>query len=98
VSHFEVGRILACGPRGYFINTIRQLSLRITVLSTCLTKPYHLCGARSIAKGAAKEGTIVPRVFRRAGANRVDPDCMDQRQSYRRLPPDSAGEESDHED
>jgi len=67
VSHFEVGGILACGPRGYFINTIRPLSLCITVLSTCLTKPCHLCGARSIAKRAAKEGTIVPWVFRRAG-------------------------------
>jgi len=44
VSHFEVGGILACGPRGYFINTIRPLSLCITVLSTCLTKPCHLCG------------------------------------------------------
>jgi len=44
VSHFEVGGILACGSRGYFINTIRPLSLCITVLSTCLTKPCHLCG------------------------------------------------------
>jgi hypothetical protein len=46
VSDFEVGGILACGPRGYFINTIRPLSLCITVLSTCLTKPARLPSSR----------------------------------------------------